>query len=132
MKYRFILILGLFFCSVTFASQNPLTCLASISCNYDTGECTMPEGHWILDSSGAQEPLSSSKPIAISQIRAYKTGDASGYQFSCVYPYGNYSTISTYTYAKTLIGENWVYSGFGKQRADCSQPKIPSSCAGQN
>jgi hypothetical protein len=129
MKLFLGLALSLILCSTVMA-DNLIVCPASLTCNYDTGKCDMPTGQWVLDAGSAMEPFSGPLTMNISKIWAYKQGDE--YQFECTYQYGNNSQISIYTYVKSLIGENWVYSGFGQQQANCSQPTAPNTCAGQN
>ena len=63
----------------------------------------------------------------------YKEGasnDPYPYSIRCYYLYGDHSVISIYTYVKELTGANWVFSGFGKNKADCSDVTDPTTCAG--
>lgn len=129
----FALFVSLLASSAVFALQStPIVCPESITCDYDTGICNTPAG-WTLDTGRAEESFSDSQTMNLSKIWAYKTADKiQSYQFECEYGYGNYSAISTYTYVKDLEGPNWIFSGFGKQKADCSNPLNPSTCRGEN
>src|SRR6478672_4846040 len=96
-KIRFtILLISLFFTSMSFALQCPI----NLTCNYDTGLCDMPNTHtFVLDSGSAQEPFTESQTMIISKIIAYKQGSIKQgsignetYHFVCRYKYGNYSS----------------------------------------
>jgi hypothetical protein len=129
-----MIVCSLIYSSSVFAAQNMLICPSTLTCNYDTGRCEMPAGQWTLDSGAALEPFSGSQTMSASKIWAYKQGSPpnEAYQFECTYKYGTRSSISIYTYVKDLIGDNWIFSGFGKQKADCSEITAPATCAGQN
>jgi hypothetical protein len=136
MRKFLVLAFSLVCCSLAFAAPtpNPIVCPTSLACNYDTGLCEMPAGQWSFDTGGAQEPFSGSQTMNVSKIWAYKQGSPPNqeYQLECTYQYGNHSYISIYTYVKNLVGDNWTFSGMGKQRGDCSTVTTPDTCAGQN
>ena len=63
----------------------------------------------------------------------YKEGSSSDpypYSIRCYYSYGDHSVISIYRYVKELTGSNWVFSGFGKNKAECLDATNPTTCAG--
>ena len=94
--------------------------------------CDKPSG-WVLDSGSAVEDFAGQNPVSLSKIVGYKTADKEPtYDLRCHYSYGEHSIISIYTYVKALTGSNWVFSGFGKNKAECSDVTDSTSCSGAN
>lgn len=123
-----------FFISFGVSASGEVICPSSLTCDYEAGVCDTPSG-WGLNTSGAFEGFSGQKTIELSRIVGYKDGlNATSYIIQCSYPYGDhsamYSEISIYTSVKELTGANWVFSGFGKNKADCSDVSDPTTCAG--
>lgn len=121
-----------FFISFVVNASGETVCPSSLTCDYETGLCDMPSG-WALDTGRAVEDFSNQKTIGLSKIVGYKTADKQQtYDLRCHYTYGEHSIISVYTYVKALTGSNWVFSGFGKNIAECSDVTDPTTCAGAN
>lgn len=112
-----------------FALEEMVICPPTITCDYDAGVCETPDG-WMLDPGGSDEEFSGKKIINLFQIDAYKTGNINDpYVMECYYFYGNHSIVAIYTYVRSLIGNNWVISGFGKNTARCSDISDPNACS---
>jgi len=124
MKKAFILLLT--FLSFSSNAAVEITCQPTLTCDYDSGVCDTPSG-WSMSPYQAFEDFSNQTTIGLSKIEGYK---AIGYNLVCFYEYGDHSYISVYTYAPELTGNNWVFSGFGKFKAECSDITDPTTCAG--
>jgi hypothetical protein len=132
----FVLVAAFFISLVVNASGEiaGTVCPSNLSCDYESGVCDKPLG-WVLDSGGAVEDFLGQNPVGLSKIMGYKEGSSNDpypYSIRCYYSYGDHSVISIYTYVKTLIGDNWVFSGFGKNKAECSDIADPTTCAGSS
>lgn len=126
----FVLVTAFF---MSFVINASVICPSNLTCDYDSGICDTPSG-WSPDTGGASEIFSGSKTLDLSIIWAFKQGSPPNdvYQFECVYNYGESSSVSIYTYVKVLTGDNWIFSGFGKSRGECSNITDPTTCAGGN
>lgn len=129
---KIILIVSLLLSFVVNAS---LICPSTLTCNYDEGTCDKADGWHIL---GETMRVSFPNFFELSTIYAVKMSfpdDAYGkYKFICAYatPYNREYNQSLVLYAFTnkLTGDNWMYSGFGKFGATCSDISDPTRCAG--
>jgi hypothetical protein len=131
---RIFVLVAAFFISLVANATGETACPSALSCDYESGVCDKPLG-WVLDAGGTDEDFLGQNPVGLSKIMGYKEGspnDPYPYSIRCYYLYGNHSVISIYTYVKELIGANWVFSGFGKNKADCSDVTDPASCSGTN
>lgn len=127
----FILVTA-FFISFVVNASGEIVCPSNLTCDYETGVCDTPSG-WVLDIGGAVEDFSGQNTIGLSKIMGYKTADKQPtYDLRCHYSYGEASSVSIYTYVKALAGTNWIFSGFGKNKAECSDVADPTTCAGSN
>lgn len=122
-----------FFISFSVNASDEVVCQPSLTCSYETGACDTPSG-WVLDTGGAVEDFSGQNTMELSKIVGYKESLTDPYPYSirCGYSYGQHSVVSIYTYVKSLTGSNWVFSGFGKNKAECSDATDPITCAGSN
>ena len=121
-----------FFISAAVNASDETVCPSTITCNYDSGTCNTPSG-WYLADGLAQEMFSGTQTFAISAISAYMVGSSppnEHYGLECWYKYGEGSSFLFYTTVKSLIGANWVFSGFGNKKANCSYVSDPTTCAG--
>lgn len=128
---RFLIIsilLSLLIFSNSYAA--PKYCPTSLSCNYDTGECK-GAGGWMLYVAN-DKPFTGWKDFALTKIYASKRTNGS-YHFECDYLQDNDSAgFELYdNNIYQLIGQNWTYSGFGKQKADCTTITDPTTCGGE-
>ena len=129
---KIIVLFAAFFISFVVNASGEIVCPSTLSCDYEPGVCDKPSG-WVLDASGAIEDFGSQNPVGLSKILSFKEGapsDPYPYSLRCFYAYGDHSVISIYTYVKELTGGNWVFSGFGKNKAECSDVTDPASCSG--
>lgn len=107
-----------------------VVCQPSITCDYDSGVCDTPSG-WAIELSNVSEDFPNQTVIGLSKIEGYKTLDKDMYYtLVCRYNYGKYSNISVLTFVKALTGSSWIFSGFGKYKAECSAITNPSECRG--
>ncbi len=121
-----------FFISFVVNASGETVCPSTLSCDYESGVCDKPLG-WVLDSGGAVEDFLGQNPVGLSKIVGYKTADKEPtYDLRCYYSYGQHSVMSIYTYVNALTGSNWVFSGFGKNKAECLDVTDPNSCSGAN
>lgn len=102
-------------------------CPSNITCDYEAGVCNQPSG-WSLFVYG--EAVLGQSPIGLSKIAGYKDGASS--TIACQYAYGDYSGVTISTTVNELTGSNWVFSGFGKKIASCSDITDPAECSGSN
>lgn len=129
---KIVVFIVTFIISCATNASSEAVCPSSLTCDYDSGICDTPLG-WVLDSGGAVEDFSNENTIGLSKIVGYKTADKEPtYDLRCHYSYGEHSVISIYTYVKALTGSNWVFSGFGKNKAECLDVTDPTSCSGAN
>lgn len=126
-------------CSNVLAAQAPITCPATLTCNYAAGTCDLPAGQqWYLEKEGAYHPFVSAN---LSQIYGYisyarpHANQQKETRLDCEYEYGKIygrsDYIGIYTIVKKLTGVNWVYSGFGNSTATCSSSANPATCAAE-
>ena len=126
---KILVLVTALFISFAVNASGETVCQSSLTCDYDSGICDTPSG-WVLDIGGAVEDFSSQNTIGLSKIMGYKTADKQPtYDLRCYYSYGEHSVISVYTYVKGLTGANWKFSGFGKNKAECSDVTDPTTCA---
>jgi len=112
-----------------------LSCPSNITCNYDSGVCNMPSGWTLVANNGSTDVFSGEIIIGLSQISADKTGFAPNeisYEMACSYKYSEHFFIYFIRTVKELTGNNWVFSGFGKSRGECSDITDPTTCVGEN
>lgn len=131
---KIFVLVSAFFISFVVSASGETVCPSTLSCDYESGVCDKPLG-WVLDTGGAVEDFLGKNPVGLSKIMGYKEGSSNDpypYSIRCYYLYGDHSVISIYTYVKELIGANWVFSGFGKNKADCSDVSDPTTCAGSS
>lgn len=131
---KIFILVAAFFISFGVNASGETVCPSTLNCDYESGVCDKPLG-WVLDAGGAVEDFGGQNPVGLSKIMGYKEGSSNDpypYSIRCYYLYGNHSVISIYTYVKELIGANWVFSGFGKNKADCSDVTDQASCSGAN
>jgi len=124
---KIFVLVGAFFMSFVVNASGEAICPSTITCDYDSGVCDVMPPEWYLINGSAIEDFSNQTTIGLSKIEGYK---AIGYNLVCFYEYGDHSYISVYTYAPELTGNNWVFSGFGKFKAECSDITDPTTCAG--
>lgn len=127
MAKTYILVV-VFFISFAVNSSGEVLCQFNLICDNDSGACNTPSG-WVLDTSGATENFVGKDTVYLSNIIADK-GEFRSYRLSCHYSYGKHSGFWISTIAKELTGDNWVFSGFNKKRAVCSDVTNPTACAG--
>jgi hypothetical protein len=130
---KIFVLITVFFISFGVNASGETVCPSNLSCDYESGVCDTPSG-WVLDTGGAFESFSGQNTMGLSKIIGYKESltDPFPYSIRCYYSYGEHSIVSIYTYVKSLIGANWVFSGFGKNKADCSDVTDPTTCAGSS
>ena len=126
-----------FFLSVVANASTDLKaiCPSNITCDYDSGICNMPSGWDLVANNGSTDVFSGEIVIGLSQISAYKTGFAPNkisYQMACSYKYSEHFFIYFTRTVQTLTGNNWIFSGFGKSEAKCSDITDPTKCLGEN
>lgn len=132
---KIFIVLSVFFASFALNASVENVCPPIITCDYQSGVCDMPNNNpfpWFLDASGAAEDFFGKDSISLSKIRGSKNlNDSYGSNgLMCDYSYGNNSVITISTLVNVLIGDNWVFSGFGKSKAECSDVSDPTKCAG--
>ncbi len=129
---KILVLVTVFFVSFAANASGETFCPSSLTCDYETGVCDTPSG-WVLETGAAVEDFSGQNTIGLSKIEGYKTADKQPtYDLRCYYSYGESSVISIYTYVRALAGTNWIFSGFGKNKAECSDVTDPTTCAGSN
>ena len=135
---KLIFIVG-FFLSFT-ANAVPVICPSSINCNYKTGLCNQTS-EWHLYVKECNSPFLGTQLFELASISASRTDFPNDqhvkYSFHCTYyrngynPHNNESSsIILYGFSDTFTGANWVFSGFGKAFANCSDITDPTECAG--
>jgi hypothetical protein len=134
---RLIFVASSFFLlsAVANASDLKAICPSAITCDYDSGVCNMPSGWDLVANNGSTDVFSGEIVIGLSQISAYKTGFAPNeisYQMACSYKYSEHFFIYFTRTVQALTGNNWIFSGFGKSEAKCSDITDPTTCAGGN
>lgn len=122
-----------FFISFAVNASGEAVCQSSITCDYDSGVCDTPSA-WTIEPDQAGEDFPNQTTIGLSKIEGHKTFDKkstySPVLLICRYAYGEHSEIAIYTRVNALTGSNWVFSGFGKYKAECSDITDPSECRG--
>jgi hypothetical protein len=130
---KIFVLIAAFFMSFVVNASGETVCPSNLTCDYEAGVCDTPS-RWLLDTGGAFEVFSGQNTMELSKIVGYKENLTDPYPYSirCYYSYGEHSIVSIYTYVKSLIGVNWVFSGFGKNKAECSDVTDPTTCSGSN
>jgi len=128
---KILVLVAAFFISFAVNASGETVCPSSLTCDYETGVCDRPSG-WVLDTGAAVEDFSGQTTMELSKVVGYKESLSDPYPYSirCGYSYGEHSVVSIYTYVKSLTGVNWVFSGFGKNKAECLDVTDPTTCAG--
>lgn len=116
--------------SVNLFSQT-ITCPEQIVCNYKEGDCDYPnKKDWFLNPYSAIS-FDGERQIKLSHITGYKRPNEY-YGLQCTYSYGENSFFYLfYNNNLNLMGEKWIFSGFGKLRADCVNMNSFEECAGE-
>ena len=138
MKKIIKLIFAVCFC-LSFTSNASIICPSSINCNYKKGVCDQID-KWHLYSKEYTSPFSGTQIFELASISAVKTDFPNDhfvkYSFNCKYyrngynPQSNESSIILWGFTDKLSGDNWIFSGFGKAFANCSDISDPIECAG--
>ena len=112
-----------------------ISCPTSITCYYDSGVCDFISPEMNITYSG---PYFSGQRVfdllgmgVINEV--FTINSRYPYLLGCLYlanDRDNGSGISLYSYASELTGSNWVFSGFGKKEATCSDVTNPTECSG--
>ena len=126
---KIFVLVGAFFMSFVVNASGEAICPSTITCDYDSGVCDVMPPEWYLINGSAIEDFSNQTTIGLSKIMGISYKE-SGSMIECIYSYGQNSSIHIYTPAKELIGNNWVFSGFGKTKAECSDVTDPTTCYG--
>jgi hypothetical protein len=135
---RFIFVVSSFFFLSVIANastDSKSICPSNITCDYDSGVCNMPPGWTLVANNGSTDIFSGEMIIGLYQISADKTGFAPNeisYEMACSYKYSEHFFIYFIKTVKALTGSNWVFSGFGKSQAKCSDITDPTKCVGEN
>ncbi|MBA2711428.1 MAG: hypothetical protein H0U57_12660 [Tatlockia sp.] len=131
---KFIISITPFIICFSITAYSGVVCQSKLTCNYNSGLCNTASG-WMIDSSAAVENFSGKKSFNLTEIMGYKEDshdDHHPFILRCYYSYGYHSVISIYTYVEALTGANWKFSGFGKNKAECSDFKKVNACSGVN
>lgn len=106
-----------------------ITCPESITCEYEKGVCNAPNV-WNVSGQMAFESFSDSFSIVLSGIGAFYSNENDHYSIICSYKYGNKpSSIVLVRSGTILTGTNWIFSGFGKKYAQCTDITEPVNCS---
>ena len=123
-----ILLVAASFLFISVSQAGIIQCPLTVSCNYEDGVCKYDGSYrFVVDTGGIEEKFEGNITANLKTITGSKEPDSS-YEFACKYPYGNHSLIRLYTYAKSLEGQNWTYSGFGNKSAICTDASDPRNC----
>lgn len=125
MKKIITMAFGLICCSNIFAAQAPITCPATLTCNYAAGTCDLPSAQWSLYVSADVQPFTT---LNIERIEGVTYNHISTIQ--CLYS-ANEGQVSISMPVKKFQGANWTLSGFGNGFATCQSSANPTTCAAE-
>lgn len=136
MKKIIMMVCGLICYSNVFASQSPITCPATLTCNYAAGTCDLPPGKWALDGNVAQQPFTTVNLSSIIGATLYLSPTISQQpELICEYDYqgsdGKPYHMTIIAAVKKFVGPNWLFSGFGNNMATCQSSADPTICAAE-
>lgn len=132
---RIFVLIAAFFISFVVNASGEAVCPSTITCNYDSGICDMPPGWVLVANNGSTDVFSGEMIIGLSSIDAYKIRfeqNGISYEMACSYKYSEHFFIYFIRTVKALTGSNWVFSGFGKREAKCSDITDPNKCVGES
>lgn len=113
------------------AFSQTITCPEQIICNYKEGECDYPnKKDWFLNPYNAND-FDGEQQIKLSNIVGYKRPNEH-YGLQCTYSYGENSFFYLfYNNNLNLMGEQWIFTGFGRLKADCTNMISVHECSGE-